>query len=366
MKQQIINIEKHTKLPISVEEEYQFNNQMFQISDIIDNYYNVDKEVVEETIIGEEGGEVIKKYEVFNFNSENSIISKNKFEEKDRIRVKFINTNDLDIIKIKLNNKIFDLRTIQNESSFIQNSIPMNVFVILEYQSETIEKTITKIVDTDDGSGGIIPIEDSEVVEETSYFFKIKYIENLNCDILENNYNMYYKAILASVTDFEKKYSRNILDRDYNYYIDSITQGDIILPLKDVRAIDKICYLTSQLNEETEENEIVEKEIDSSYFEVYKIGTYKEQTLIKTSKDFETPEDILNDGSIESEMPYVIYFSVGFKDNIFPDDLKLALMNDVQFKLSNRGSEILVLANKNATTTDFCKNVFKNYKQMII
>ena len=167
----------------------------------------------------------------------------------------------------------------------------------------------------------------------------------------------------------------------------------------DIRKIDKVCYLTLQEkkeeiiddniqteeennqdiqdNENIENNEdnqestepeyeIVEKEIDPSYFTVLKVGNYNEQRIVQISSDFEVPEDILNDGSIESEMPYIFYFSVGYENNIFPEDLKLAFMNDVQFKMMNRGSDILTIANKTSNTTDLVKNIFKNYKYIQI
>ena len=373
MKQKIIKVDKYVKLPFSVEEEFQFNNQMFQISDIRDNYYNSGKNIVEE-VKQEDETETTIEYEVFDFTSENILISSQDFEEKQQIRVKFSETNTLQNLKIKLNDTLYDLRNMQNKEEFVVGSIPVNVFIILEYQSEVIEETITNIVDKDDGNGGTIPTEETEVIEKTNYFFKVRYVENLNCNLLENNYNMYYNAIISSIKNFEKKYSRNVFDTDYKFYIDDISSGNIILPILDVRNIEKVCYLSTEENEDENgeiKTEIVEKEIDPSYFTVLKVGDYNEQRLIQVSETFETPKDILNDGSDESEMPYIFYFSVGFENNIFPEDLKLAFMNDVQFKLMNRGSELLTVSSnrtdeRTMATTDFCKNVFKNYKYMNI
>lgn len=406
MKDKLEKVEKFLKLPITVEEEYQFNNQMFQISEIRDNYCSEESQIVEEIIINDDNideetppEETIIKYELFNLVPENKILSKNTFIEGDQIRTKFINTNELEDIKIKINNNVYNLRNIFNEEKFILNSIPVDSFVILEYIKEIIEEEQTIIVDKDDGMGGTIPVEETETITKEIFYFRIKYIENLKSNLLESNYNMYYNTIISSIKDFEKKYSRNVLDCDYKYYIDSISDGDIILPMVDIRKIDKVCYLTLQEkkeeiiddniqteeennqdiqdNENIENNEdnqettepeyeIVEKEIDPSYFTVLKVGNYNEQRIVQISSDFEVPEDILNDGSIESEMPYIFYFSVGYENNIFPEDLKLAFMNDVQFKMMNRGSDILTIANKTSNTTDLVKNIFKNYKYMQI
>ncbi len=406
MKDKLEKVEKFLKLPITVEEEYQFNNQMFQISEIRDNYCSEESQIVEEIIINDDNideetppEETIIKYELFNLVPENKILSKNTFFEGDQIRTKFINTNELEDIRIKINNNVYNLRNIFNEEKFILNSIPVDSFVILEYIKEIIEEEQTIIVDKDDGMGGTIPVEETETITKEIFYFRIKYIENLKSNLLESNYNMYYNTIISSIKDFEKKYSRNVLDCDYKYYIDSISDGDIILPMVDIRKIDKVCYLTLQEkkeeiiddniqteeennqdiqdNENIENNEdnqestepeyeIVEKEIDPSYFTVLKVGNYNEQRIVQISSDFEVPEDILNDGSIESEMPYIFYFSVGYENNIFPEDLKLAFMNDVQFKMMNRGSDILTIANKTSNTTDLVKNIFKNYKYIQI
>lgn len=404
MKQQLNKIEKRLKLPISVEEEYYFNNQMFQISEVKDNYFQTKVDVVQETFVEENESKepdetennietssneepvILREYELFSFESENPILSKNKFKVDDQIRVMFDDTNTLENVKINLNGVDYDLRTINNEETFVLGSIPTKRFIILQYNYETIEKDIVHVVEEDDGEGGTIPKEEIEKVEETIYFFTMRYVENLNCNVLENNYNTYYHMIISSVRDFEKKYSRNVLDTDYRFCIDSITDGDILLPAVDIRSIEKVCYLTLQekqsdsepvpepIPDETQpepeptekEYEVVEKEIDPRYFTVSKVGDYDEQRLVQISSEFKIPEDILADGSPESEMPYIFYFSVGYKDNIFPKDLKLAFMNDVQFKLMNRGSDIVVITDRTAYTTDFVKNVFKNYKYMRI
>lgn len=378
-KEKLEKVQNNNKLPISVEEEYQFNNQMFQISDVKDNYINTEVEIVDYVEETEEEP-IEKQYELFLFESENKIFSKSTFNEEDQIRLKFSFTNTLEDLKIQLNDKVYDLRSLDSQKTFLPGSIPQNVFVICEYKKEIIEETTTTIEETIDGDGETIPEEKDEIVQKEVFFFEIKYIENFNCSLQENNYNIYYNTIISSFKDFEKKYSRNVLDCEYKFYIDSITNGSILLPLNDVRTIEKCCYLTLQekqpetsngeedndetnnVNNNEKEYEIVEKEISPDYFTVYKAGQYDEQRLIQVSEDFKNPEDILNDGSAESEMPFVFYFTVGFENNVLPADLKLAFMNDIQFKIMNRGSDIISINDRSAVTTDFVKTKFKNYK----
>lgn len=363
MKQKLETIQEYKNLPISVEEEYQFNNQMFQISDVKDNYYNTGSIIQEEIGTEQENPE---KKQIFLFSSENAMLSKNSFVEGDQIRVKFSETNTENNLKIELNDNVFDLRTMQNEQNFFSSSIEKDKFMILEYRSETVQERTQKIVEIENEEGIKIPTTEEEIEEKVYYFFKIRYIEDLNCPLVENNYNMYYKTIIASIRDFEKKYTRSVFDTSYKFFIDSISDGNIILPVIDAREITKVSYLSEVVNEETGMKEVLEKDLSPDLFTVLRVGDYQEQLMLQTSSDFKIPEDILNDGSSESEMPYIIYFSAGFENNILPSDLKLAFMNDVQFKLFNRGSDILAISDKTANTTDFVKNVFKNYKHMNI